>query len=46
MDHPSLSILLALAAGLAGELAGQYVARRETPPGWRSIESVILQHSA
>jgi hypothetical protein len=37
--------LAALAAGLAGDLADRYVTRRETSPGWPSIESVILKHS-
>jgi hypothetical protein len=37
--------LPALAAGVAGELADRYVPRRETPPGWPSIESIILEHS-
>jgi hypothetical protein len=38
--------LPALAVGLAGELADRYVTRRETSPGWPTIESVILEHSA
>jgi hypothetical protein len=42
----SLFALPALAVGLAGELADRYVTRRETSPGWPSIESVILKHSA
>jgi hypothetical protein len=41
-----LFALAALAAGLVGELADRYVTRGETSPGWPSIESVILEHSA
>jgi hypothetical protein len=37
--------LLALPAGLVRALADRYVTRRETSPGWPSIESVILEHS-
>jgi hypothetical protein len=40
-----LFALVAFAAGLAGELADRYATRRETPPGWPSIKSVILEHS-
>jgi hypothetical protein len=42
----SLFAVPALAVGLAGELADRNVTRRETPPGWPSIETVILEHSA
>jgi hypothetical protein len=42
----SLFALPALAVGLAGELADRYVTQREALPGWPSIESVILEHSA
>ena len=47
LAHGSLGLfaLLAVAAGLGGELADRYVTRRETPTGWSSIESVILEDS-
>jgi hypothetical protein len=48
LAHVSFNLfgLLALVASLAAELADRYVTRRETPKGWLSIESVILEHSA
>jgi hypothetical protein len=43
--HRQIERRCELAVGLAGELADRYGTRRETSPGWPSVESVILEHS-